>query len=238
MRLVQVEKLCQLTFFPRLFPVNCYFVEEDDGLTLVDAAMPFSAQAIRLAADKLGRPIKRIVLTHAHSDHIGALDALKGALPDITVYVSRREARLLAGDRTMDSDEAGTSLKGGIPRPGQVRTQPDVLLEEGDRIGSLIAFHAPGHTPGLMAFYDERNGNLLAGDAFQTRNGVAVSGQLRLLFPFPALATWNKQAALASARKLAALKPSRLAIGHGNLLERPGAALQQAIAAATRNLSG
>ena len=59
--------------------VNAYLVEEDDGLTLIDTTVPRSADALRGAAAKLGRPIVRIALTHAHADHIGSLDALAAA---------------------------------------------------------------------------------------------------------------------------------------------------------------
>jgi len=70
-------------FLPRAFPVNCYLVEEEDGLTLVDAALSRSAKGILREAGAIGKPIVRIVLTHAHSDHTGALDDLKQALPDV-----------------------------------------------------------------------------------------------------------------------------------------------------------
>ena len=52
----------------RLHMVNAYLVREDDGLTLVDTAVPRSAKAILAAAEELGAPIVRIVLTHAHVD--------------------------------------------------------------------------------------------------------------------------------------------------------------------------
>ena len=66
--------------------------------------------------------------------------------------------------------------------------------------------------------------------------GVAVSGTLRPLFPFPALATWNRPAALASARRLRALNPTRLAVGHGEVLEAPAPAMEAAIARAASEL--
>ncbi|GJM82733.1 hypothetical protein HMSSN139_52290 [Paenibacillus sp. HMSSN-139] len=94
-------------------------------------------------------------------------------------------------------------------------SRADVTFTDGERIGSLLAVAAPGHTPGSFALLDTRSGALIAGDAFQTRAGIAVSGTVRPLFPFPALATWHKETALASARKLAGLKPSLLAVGHG-----------------------
>ena len=46
--------LLQLTRFPVLFPVNCYLVREDDGFTLIDAAIPGSAPAILAAAGGAG----------------------------------------------------------------------------------------------------------------------------------------------------------------------------------------
>ncbi|GAC1394089.1 MAG: hypothetical protein NVS4B11_13500 [Ktedonobacteraceae bacterium] len=52
------------------------------------------------------------------------------------------------------------------------------------------------------------------------------------IIPFPALATWYKPSALASARALYALKPSRLAVGHGVVLTDPLPAMAQAIAVA------
>ncbi len=52
---------------------NCYLIKEDDGLTLVDRAMPKCGALILQAAQAQGLPIKRMVLTHAHVDHVGAL---------------------------------------------------------------------------------------------------------------------------------------------------------------------
>jgi glyoxylase-like metal-dependent hydrolase (beta-lactamase superfamily II) len=225
------EYLVQLTRFPRVFPVNCYLVREEDGLTLVDAAIPGCAPAILEAARGLGQPIRRIAITHAHGDHIGVLDALRALLPEAEVIVSARDARFLAGDMTLDPDEPQDRLRGAYQA---VTTRPDRTVADGERIGSLRVVAAPGHTPGQIALFDERDGTLIAGDAFQTRAGVAVSGTVRWGFPFPALATWHRPTALASARRLRALSPSRLAVGHGEVLERPLEAMDQAIGVAAR----
>lgn len=235
MRMTREKTVVQLTYLPKVFPVNCYLVEEDTSLTLIDAALPGNVKAIMEAADKLGKPITRIVLTHAHDDHIGALDGLKALLPKAEVYISRRDAKLLKGDRSLESGEPTGPIKGGVPT--KVLTKPDVLLEDGDRIGSLLAVAAPGHTPGSMAFMDTRNRILIVGDAFQTRAGVAVSGQIKLLFPFPAMATWDKRSSLDSARRLKDLNPSLLAAGHGNMLVQPLGRMEKAIAEAERSLA-
>ncbi len=61
--------------------VNACLVTEDDGLTLVDAMIGGSTEKILAAAESAGAPIVRILLTHAHSDHVGSLDTLRERLP-------------------------------------------------------------------------------------------------------------------------------------------------------------
>ncbi|MFC4802845.1 MBL fold metallo-hydrolase [Neobacillus sp. GCM10023253] len=227
MRMIKKGYLYQVTFMANLFPVNCYLVDEDDGLTLIDAALGFGAKGILQAAERIGKPITKIVLTHAHEDHVGALDLLKERLPDVPVYISVRDNRLMCGDRSLDSHEDQTPIKGGVPK--KLKTRANVLLKEGDELGHLRVVESPGHTPGSMSFLDLRTKALVAGDAFQTRGGIAVAGDIRPLFPFPAFGTWSKQTALKSASKLAELNPSLLAVGHGEMVENPVAVMAMAI---------
>lgn len=234
MRIRKVPFLQQLTLLPRLFPVNCYLVELDDAVVLIDAALAYGAGAIAEAAAATGKPLTHLLLTHAHSDHVGALDRIKKSHPNIKVVVSARDARLLAGDVSLEPGEAQTPIRGGVPK--RIQTKPDLLLHDGDRIGPLLAVSTPGHTPGSMSFLDERTGSLIVGDAFQTRGGLAVTGHMRPLFPFPALATWNKEEGIKSARRLLDLNPELLAVGHGEMLRRPSAAIKEAIASAERSL--
>ncbi|EFM12469.1 beta-lactamase domain protein [Paenibacillus curdlanolyticus YK9] len=236
MKMTRLGQLIQLAFLPRLFPVNCYLVEEEDELTLIDAAMPFSAKGILEAAARLGKPITRIALTHAHGDHIGALDELKRQLPNAKVYISARDARLLRGDRTLDAAEPQSAIRGGVPKPNAIKTQPDVELQDGDFVGSLQVIATPGHTPGSIAFLDTRSRAVIAGDALQTRGGLAVSGKVQLLFPFPAMATWSKPKSVESAQRILDANPTLLAVGHGKMVQQPAQMLAEAIKAAARAL--
>ena len=94
----------------------------------------------------------------------------------------------------------------------------------------------PGHTPGSMSFLDVRNKALIVGDAFQTRGGMAVSGQMKFWFPFPAMATWSKEISLQSTEKLREYEPSLLAAGHGKMINDPVAFIELAIKEAKRNI--
>jgi glyoxylase-like metal-dependent hydrolase (beta-lactamase superfamily II) len=207
--------------------VNAYLVEEDDGLTLIDTTLPRSEKAILAAAERLGRPIVRIALTHAHQDHIGSLDALHAALPDAEVLISARDARLLAKEKTLDPGEEKGKLRGAY---SGAETKPTRTIAPGDRIGSLEVIGAPGHTPGQLAFLDTRDRTLYCADAYSTLGGVATTAKANPKFPLPAMATWHKPTALDTARALRGLDPARLAPGHGKVVEAPGPAMDAAIA--------
>jgi glyoxylase-like metal-dependent hydrolase (beta-lactamase superfamily II) len=226
-RVIKNGFLYQVTFMPNVFPVNCYLVEEEDGLTLIDAALPYSVKGIVKAAAQIGKPITKIVLTHAHEDHVGALDVLKERLPDVPVYISLRDHRLMNGDLTLDQNEEQVPIRGGVPK--KLKTRANILLKEGDLVGSLAAIETPGHTPGSMSFFDIRTKALIAGDSFQTRGGVAVAGDMKPWFPFPAFGTWSKRTSLTSAKKLMDYRPMLLAVGHGELVEEPVKVMEQAI---------
>jgi glyoxylase-like metal-dependent hydrolase (beta-lactamase superfamily II) len=201
-QLVQETKnLFRLTRFGM---INCFLVRENDGLTLVDTNVASSAPGILRAARSLGVPIRRIVLTHAHIDHVGSVDNLIRELPDIQFLIGQRESRLLQRDFSLDARETGKKLFGF---PG-VRSKPTHLLADGDRVGSLQAVLSPGHTPGHIAYLDVRNGSLIAGDALTTQLGITAAGAFKFYFPFPALFSWNREYAAESARKLRNLKPA------------------------------
>lgn len=209
----------------RLGAVNVFLVREDDGLTLVDTGISGSAKAIVAGAQAAGAPIVRIVLTHGHDDHAGSLDALHALLPGVPVLVSAREARLMDGDQTMEPGEP--PLGGGPIRRRD--TRPTDVLAAGDRVGSLEVLAAPGHTPGQIALLDTRDRTLIAGDAWATLGGVQATGKAKWPFPFPTFFSWHRPTALATARTLRELGPTRLAVGHGPVVETPGAAMDAAL---------
>jgi glyoxylase-like metal-dependent hydrolase (beta-lactamase superfamily II) len=192
--------------------------------------VPRSGDAVLAAAGEAGAPIRRIALTHGHGDHVGSLDELKGRLNgEVHVSMPVLDARIHAGEKVVDD-----KLPGSWP---DLETKPDALLEPGDRVGSLEVIAAPGHTPGHVAFLDTRDRSLIAGDVFTTLGGTAVASHFTLPFPLAAMATWDKERNLESARALRGLEPHLLVPGHGPELRDPGEATGRAIERAHRALA-
>jgi glyoxylase-like metal-dependent hydrolase (beta-lactamase superfamily II) len=209
----------------RLGIMNFYLVEEDDGLTVIDTAMSSSKQIVGAAA-LMSQPLKRVILTHAHDDHVGSLDALVATVPDIEVIMSPRDARLMAGDLSLDEDEPQDKIRGSLK--GQ-KTVPTRDLVDGENIGSLRAIFTPGHTPGHFSLLDERDGTLFTGDVYSTLGGLATSAVTNPLFPLVKHGTWHPHTVLESATALWELKPERLAPGHGRVFENPNADMMKVL---------
>lgn len=226
--LTQANHLYQLTTSRNeQLSVNHYLVEEEHELTLVDASVSQAFSFTLQVAERLNKPIANIVLTHAHHDHTDGLDLIKNAFPAAEVFISEREDKILRGDLALEPNETDTPIRGIFPK--NLQTKPDVLLRDGDQIGSLVAISAPGHTPGSMAFLDVRTQTLIAGDAFQTIGGLGVAGVMRPIFPMVANGTWNKQKAIESAIILRDFQPKQLAVGHGGMLHNPCEAMDWCI---------
>ncbi len=137
-----------LTKLMRLRFVNAYLVREPDGLTLVDTMISGSAKGIIAAAEQAGAPIVRIVLTHAHADHVGSVDALVERLPDAELSISRRDARFLEGDKRLDRDEPQSKLRGGYPIIGMASWDGPTIVRSAKALRALDpARLATGHGP-------------------------------------------------------------------------------------------
>lgn len=125
---------------------NCYFVGNDKGeYLIVDPGE--EGQKIRTELVKMqGKPLA-ILLTHAHFDHIGAVEDIRRTY-QIPVYIHEAEK-----DWLMEPALNGSSRYPGLPL---VRNEKaDYFLEEGEMEIGPFRFevrHTPGHSPGSVSF--------------------------------------------------------------------------------------
>jgi glyoxylase-like metal-dependent hydrolase (beta-lactamase superfamily II) len=155
---------------------NAFLLEGDDGYTLVDVGWASAPQHIEaaLAERRAGlADIRRIVLTHAHPDHV------KGAAELVTrtgarLFIHEADAPWLAAGRVPASGRSGAAgrLLDRLPPLHWTPIIADVLLLDGDSVdeaGGLRVIHTPGHTPGHIALHYEPGNTLLTGDAIFNR---------------------------------------------------------------------
>ena len=207
--------------------INAYLVPEADGLTLIDAGVRGMDRRVNRAARQLGLPLRRVALTHTHSDHVGAIDTLMTQWPDLEL--------LVGADDTTNLADLG------------VRTPPTRLLRGGDRVGSLTVIDTPGHSPGHVAYLDERDGTLYSGDTFVNVPRLRVASVLHAAFPLPTFGTHDPAQTTRAARALLDVPLRTLATGHGPAIPDPLPAMRRAVQAAesgcepgvvTRTVSG
>ena len=212
--------------------VNLYFVGAPGagrgGWVLVDAGLPWSAGRIVEAAEaRFGRGgPAAIVLTHGHFDHVGALHDLVERW-DAPVYAHPLELPYLTGRSSYPPPDG--SVGGGLmarlaplyPRgPINLRGRVRPLPADGS-VPGLPEWrwrHTPGHSPGHVSLFRERDRVLLAGDAFVTtkqESALAVLAQREEVNGPPAYFTPDWGRSRESVAHLAALKPALAATGHG-----------------------
>jgi glyoxylase-like metal-dependent hydrolase (beta-lactamase superfamily II) len=136
-----------------LIGATAYAILEDE-ITIIDAGMRGSLPRLHAAIRALGRSpdeIARFVVSHAHPDHIGGAS---GA--EVFVHPADREraVRLNAGT---------VARRFAVRRLGQTTDLSDA--EVLPVLGGLRVLHTPGHTPGSVCLFAERDRLLFIGDA-------------------------------------------------------------------------
>lgn len=136
---------------------NCYLIHDQQEGLIIDPSG--DADIIIDTLNKLDVQPKAILLTHAHFDHIGALEEVRNNF-NIPVYVHEAEKEWLSNPSLNRSDKfLGYEV---------VASDPDYLLKEGKHtIGgfTIEVRESPGHSPGGLLFIFHEQEWIIGGDS-------------------------------------------------------------------------
>ena len=160
---------------------NAFVVEGDDGVTLVDVGWASAPDAIVGALAGLGHgpgAIRRIVVTHAHPDHVRGLARMRERT-GAAVIVHVADAAWLGAGRVPPGGRSGAAGRAldRLPFMRWTPVTPDRTVTDGDLIegaGGLRVIHTPGHTAGHIALHHEPTRALLLGDAAFHLRGLGL----------------------------------------------------------------
>lgn len=205
------EDVWQIPLTPR-HGINAYVL----GDVLVDAGIKQSAK--RVLGAVAGRRIAAHALTHAHADHVGGSRRVVDALAVPFWCPAGDEAAVEAG-RAVVAQTRAAPLVGAAAGFDPVAV--DRRLQEGDELSAgFVVLDTPGHSPGHVSFWRERDRVLVCGDVFFHMHPLTTRAGLR--HP-PAAVTVDPALNGASQRKLAELRPELVLFGHGPPLRDPEA---------------
>ena len=198
--------------------INSFALVASDGVTVVDAGLKLAASRRRLVAglSAIGAApadVRRVVVSHAHPDHVGGLAALV-ELTGAEVLAHERESVYLRDGRSPRIRRGRTRSFPRVEVTGEF--QDGVLLP-----GGLRAVHTPGHSPGHTALVHEQTGVLFPGDAVMNLHGVRYA---------PGFLCTDAERNQRSADQLGEIDFEVAAFAHGPELRRDARAAVRALA--------
>lgn len=213
--------------------VNVVFVGNpaiSDEWVMIDTGMPKSAsRLLKVSEERFGEnnPPQAIILTHGHFDHVGAVVDLveKWHVP---VYAHEAEIPFLTGKQSYPEPDG--SVEGGLVakmspmfpnEPINLGKNVEVLPQDGTVpfMPDWRWLHTPGHSPGHVSLFREKDRALIAGDVFvnvKQESLYNVLTQVKEINGPPRYLTTDWDAAKQSVEKVAALNPHVAVTGHGH----------------------
>ncbi len=205
--------------FTGLLAGRVYLIEDPEGLTVIDTSLASApAKMLEQLQTRGYQPgnVKRILITHAHSDHVAGLPQLK-ALTGAQVIASALDKPVIEGEMPVPRPprEALSGLARLIPL-SETRfegTPVDRVVKDGETLAEVMeglqVVATPGHTPGHIAFWQPDKRLLFCGDVILHIFGLRLP---LVLF------TVDMAENIRSIRRLAELDASVVCFGHGNPL--------------------
>jgi glyoxylase-like metal-dependent hydrolase (beta-lactamase superfamily II) len=202
-----------LTGFPR-YGINWFLIDD----VLIDAGG--KPDKGRILKQLRGHRVTAHALTHAHPDHQGASHAVCTEL-GIPFLVPERDVAAAEDPEQIKIRQPARWLPklmhALFAGPGH---KVDRVLREGDEVGGFTVLDTPGHSAGHVSYWRESDRVLIAGDVVNTMHPFTMKRGLREPFEvFTPDPPENRR----SIKRIAALEPALLLVGHGPPVRDPRA---------------
>ena len=195
--------------------MNVYLLEDDDGVVVFDAGEKGMAKAIAAAGARLGG-ISRVVLGHGDTDHRGSAPALSKVAPVVCHPDAVGQAEGSGGRDYWQMEKLPTAIRllhrfthRFIWDGGPVKISGTVAA--GERIAGFEVVELAGHAPGQIGLWRESDGVALVSDTVYL---TSMTGRPTAAHVPNEAYNLDTDAARASIRRLAALRPRIVGVGH------------------------
>ena len=164
------------TFYNGLLDSNTYVYSTDEGRAMiVDFGVPVDSVLEYVNSNKL--TVDYLALTHGHYDHINYIGDYKKAFPEAKIVCHKDEKCVIL------DPEGNLSLFFGLYNSYDVGYEyldenDEISLKNGEECTIFKVISAPGHTPGCMCLYNEKEQIMFTGDV------LFADGQGRVDFKY------------------------------------------------------
>jgi len=203
--------------------MNAYLIEDGDGVVVFDSGEKGMAGAIAAAGARLGG-INAVVLGHADTDHRGSAPELSKVAPVLCHPDAVAEAQGSGGRSYWHMERLPTAIRmlhrfthRFIWDGGPVRIADTVAV--GDTIAGFEVVDLAGHAPGQIGLWRASDGVALVSDTVYL---VSLCGRPTAAHVPHEVYNLDTERARAAIRRLAALEPRIVAVGHLGPMTGPG----------------
>lgn len=195
--------------------MNVYFIRDGSGVAMFDAGIAQMKGQVLAAGHELGG-LTKVILSHAHVDHRGVAPSVD--VPVLCHASEQADAQADGGLHYQDLSKLAVPARWVYPSLMRLWDGGAVdiadTLDEGAEVAGFEVVGLPGHSPGLIGLWRERDRLALVSDCVYTLDPqTGFKGRPRVAHDAFNL---DSGEARRSIKKLAALEPAAAWPGHAD----------------------